>query len=98
MWSEVDYTTIAFYLGDEYAADVRKAEKQKEQQLRAEYERQLQKALDFQRDELLVSLRNTQKDMLLGGSVQTVDVCHLLEISRAFVYSYFANVVDIICQ
>ena len=98
MWSEVDYTTIAFYLGDEYAADVRKAEKQKEQQLRAEYERQLQKALDFQRDELLVSLRNTQKDMLLGGSVQTVDVCHLLEISRAFVYSYFDNVVDIICQ
>ena len=98
VWTEVDYTTIAFYLGDEYASEVRKAEKIKQQQLRAQYEKQLQEALDFQRNELLASLRSTQQDMLLGAGVHTVEMFHLLEISRAFVYSYFNNVVDVMCN
>lgn len=96
VWSEVDYTIIAFYLGDEYASEVRRAEEAKEQQARAQYEIQLQLALDFQRNELLGKLRNAQNDMLFGTCMDSVDMCHLLEISRAFVYSYFDNVVDII--
>lgn len=96
IWSEVDFVTIAHYMGEEYATEVRRAEKLKQQQERALYEQQLQKVLDLQRNELLASLRSTQSDMLRGSSVNTVEMFHILEISRAFVYSYFDNVIDLI--
>ena len=85
----MDYTSIAFHLGDQYAADLRKAEKFREDQKRRVYELKLREALDFQRDELLEKLRITQSEFLLGVTVGTAEMSYLLEISRAFVYSYF---------
>lgn len=89
MWADVDYASIAFYLGDKYAADLRKAEKFREDQRRRAYELRLRQALDFQRDELLEKLRITQSEFLLGVRVGAAEMSQLLEISRAFVYSYF---------
>ena len=89
VWADVDYASIAFYLGDKYAADLRKAEKFREEQRKRAYELRLRQALDFQRDDLLEKLRITQQDFLLGVRVGAAEMSHLLEISRAFVYSYF---------
>ena len=89
VWTDVDYASIAFYLGDQYAADLRRAEKFREDQQRRAYELRLRQALDFQRDELLEKLRVTQSEFLLGVTVGAAEMSHLLEISRAFVYSYF---------
>lgn len=94
VWSDVDYTYISFYLGDEYANNLRQAEKALQEQERAFYEQQLQEALDFQRNELLGKLKETRQGFLLGLSVETAEMSHLLQISRAFVYSYFNNEVD----
>lgn len=94
VWSEVDYAQISFHLGEEYASELRRAEKLREEQARAEQERQLQMALDFQRSQLLEKLKQSQMELLSVGSVNTVDMCQLLEISRAFVFSYFGNVVS----
>ena len=94
MWSDYDYAYISHYFGDEYADNLRQAEKNRLDQERAFYERQLQEALDFQRNELLEKLKDARQDFLLGVRVETAEMSKLLEISRAFVYSYFNNAVD----
>jgi flagellar motility protein MotE (MotC chaperone) len=94
VWSDYDYTYIGCYLGDEYAEDLRQAERTRQEQEREYYERQLQEALNFRRNELLEKLKDTRQDFLLGLSVEAAEMSQLLEISRAFVYSYFDNAVD----
>ena len=89
VWTDVDYASIAFHLGDQYADELRRAEKFREDQLKRAYELKLRQALDFQRDELLEKLRITQSEFLLGVRVGEAEMSYLLEISRAFVYSYF---------
>lgn len=93
-WSEVDYAYIGHYLGEEYVAEVRKAEKIKQEEAKAFYEKKLREALDFQRSELLQKLRNTRKEFLMGMQVEAQEMSSLLEISRAFVYSYFDALVS----
>ena len=93
-WTDVDYSYISHYLGDEYATNLRREEQLRLEQAKALYELQLKEALDFQRNELLQQLRLAQKDFLLGLNVEAADMDHLLEISRAFVYSYFDNAVN----
>lgn len=90
----MDYAYISFYFGDQYATDLREIEKKRQEQARALYEQQLQEVLDFQRNEFVEMLRVTQKDLLLGMSMGTVEMCHLLQMSRAFVYSYFDKTAD----
>ena len=94
VWSEQEYAYISCYLGDEYANDLRQAELARQEEERMYYESQLHEVLDFQRNELLEKLKHTRQEFLLGESVDTTEMCYLLEISRAFVYSYFNNEVD----
>ena len=57
--------------------------------MRRAYELKLRQALDFQREDLLEKLRITQSEFLLGVRIGAAEMSHLLEISRAFVFSYF---------
>lgn len=98
VWNDVDYAYIAHCLGDDYANDLRMAEKARLERERMLYEEQLQRALDFQRNELLEKLKGARQDCLLGLSVEGTELSHLLQISRAFVYSYFNNQVNKECE
>lgn len=94
VWSDNEYACISFYLGDDYANNLRQAEQARQDQERAYYEQQLENAMDFQRNELLETLKHARQDFLLGLSMEASEMDQLLQISRAFVYSYFDSEVD----
>ena len=90
-WEDVDYSHISFLLGDEYAANLRREEMKRREEEQLFRELQLRQALDFQRNQLLDELRMTRKEFVLGLRVEAAEMDHLLQISRAFVYSYFGD-------
>ena len=91
IWRDMDYEYIAIYMGQKYAANLKKAEIAKEEEERAYYEKKVV-LLQAQRNELLRRLRHTKQEFFLRAEVELSEIAELLYISRAFVFSYFDNV------
>lgn len=87
----MDYDYITLYLGQEYATELKKVEKAKEEEAKALMKIQFYD-LQAQRDELLRRLKSTRQDFFLNSEVELSLIAEVLRISRAFVFSYFDNI------
>ena len=57
-----------------------------------EMEKSFLEALDLKREELIHKLKAAQEEFMKGLTIESESVNHLLQISKAFVYSYFKAV------
>ena len=93
-WNDVDYSYIFHYLGQECCQKLRREEDEMALRQKQEMEKLILEACDFQRRELFRKLEEAQRAFMNGLEVERDELNHLLNISRAFVYSYFENVSD----
>ena len=88
-WDEVDYAYIQHYMGKEAADRVRAMDAERRAREKAEEEARKAAAIEMQRRALVLKLRAARNQFFQDLRQEGQEMEHFLEISQAYVYSYF---------
>ena len=94
MWEEADYAYIEQCLGAQRCQEIKSIEKERLLEEKKCLEDQLNRALEYKKQELLLRLQEAQRQFYDSVQREKAALETVLKLSPAFVFSYFAVAVE----